>query len=141
MAGWKHLIVSLVALVPVACTTPGVGQNVPSEAAETSNFDLTAPVVYKTLHGLRLIGRACRRHGSNALSPQAVGLEQVSRTGEVLHIASVYLPNLSHQFDQLCSSYYAEIDWTLEDGESIRACFNDRKPCPVAPPTASIAKP
>ena len=141
MAGWRHLIVSLAALVPVACTTPDVGQNVPSEAAGTSNFDLTAPAAYKTPRGLRLIGRACRRHGSSALSPQGVRLEQVSRTGEVLHIASVYLPNLSRQFDQPCSSYYAQIGWTLEEGESIRACFDDRKACAVTPPTASISKP
>lgn len=133
MNGRTRLPMAILAFIVTTGATPAFAQPMRSEAVDSAYFSLSRPVVDRTIRGFRLVGRACRRGGSTLLSPQGVRLEHVSRAGGIVQVAGAYLPSLSHQADQACSSYSTQVDWELEDGDIVRACFDQGRPCPAPP--------
>ena len=128
----SHIALTLMGLASLgACATAGDTVQITSEAKGSDYFSLAAPGAYKYGGGLRLAGRVCRVRRSTLLSPLSIRVEHISATGGVLDTAHASAPTIYNRYDQACSSYSANVTWTLADGDTVRACFDHGRPCPV----------
>jgi hypothetical protein len=135
-----QIVASCVALA--ACAAPSSSVQVVSEASSSPYFSLGAPGVYKAGEALRLVGRVCRRARTTLLTPYRVRVEHVSSTGAVIDISHAGVPAIYKYADQPCATYTARVAWTLSTGDTLRACFDRGRPCPVnAPAKAVVAVP
>ncbi len=132
MTRCQKLVPALLAFVGLAaCVTGGPTVQVTTEAKGSDYFSLSAPGAYKDDAGLRLTGRVCRLRRSTLLSPPTIRVEHISASGEVINTARASAPVIYSRYDQACSSYSARVDWSLGDGETLRACFDHGRACPA----------
>jgi hypothetical protein len=109
-----------------------------TEASGSPYFSLGAPGVYKADGGLQLAGRVCRRSRSTLLSPSRVRLEHVPATGEITEIAHAGIAAIYANADQPCSDYTTRVTWQMGEGDSVRACFDHGRACPVDTPVKAV---
>jgi len=121
-----------------ACASSGSSVVVSSQASGSTYFSLSRPGVYKVDGGLELAGRVCRRARTSLLSPSRVRLEQVGAGGDTIAVAHAAVPAIYHRQDQACSHYATRVAWRIEDGQSIRACFDRGGQCPSDPPVKAV---
>jgi hypothetical protein len=129
---------ALIAGSLAACVTAGSGVAVNSAATGSSAFSLGAPGAYKTKSGLVLVGRICRRGRSTSLTPARVRVDHVAATGEVTASAHAAVRAIGRRADERCSSYGVNVDWTVAESESLRACFDRGRACPGGGPATSV---
>ena len=128
--------VSRLSLVAVGlltgCAASGASVEIVSQASGSPYFSLDRPGAYKAGNGLRVAGRVCRRSRTTLLSPPLVRLEHLAATGEVIEIARAAIPVIYRRADQACSNYSAHVGWKVAEAETVRACFDRGKACPIA---------
>lgn len=118
-------------LVLAGCASGGAFQSVGSQATGSAYFTVSRPAVYKMANGLQLAGRVCRRARTTVLSPAGVRLEHIGPTGEVLGTARTHVAAIHRYADQPCAGYATHVDWTLADGDTLRACLDRGRACPA----------
>ena len=143
MSGTYRTATCLLALATLAaCSTTGDTVQVTSEAKGSDSFSLGTPGAYKEGSGLRLTGRVCRLARSTALSPPRIRIEHVAVSGYVTETAQASVPTIYRSTDQTCRTYSARVGWVLAEGDTVRACFDRGRACPVSADTkAAVAVP
>ncbi len=120
-----------------SCATAEAGETIRTQAHGTTYFELEAPAVYTDPGGFRIVGRACRLGQTVLMSPEFVRIEHLSATGEVVHHAQAYLPEMLLRSYQRCSHYSATVAWKFQADENVNVCFERGKACPPS----SLAQP
>lgn len=120
------------------CAASGTSVEIVSQSSGSPYFSLGRPGVYKAGDGLRVAGRVCRRSRTTLLSPPRVRLEHLAATGEVIEVDRAAIPIIYRRADQACSNYSAHVGWKIAEGETVRACFDRGKVCPVAAETKAV---
>ena len=142
MIGLKLAFVLVASTALAACSTSGETVQVTSEAKGSDSFSLGPPAAYKAGNGIHLAGRVCRLGRSTALSPPRIRLEHVAAGGGVVETSQTSVPTIYRSTDQACRTYTANLAWVLGEGDTVRACFDRGRPCPVtATAKAEIAAP
>ncbi len=128
----------LSAALTAACASFGPTVEVVSQASGSASFSLGTPSVYKSGDELAIVGRVCRRSRSTLLSPSRLRLEHVSMGGQPLETAQAGLTAIYDNPDQACTDYSVRVRWRIVQGETIRACFDRGRPCPVETPANAV---
>ena len=132
MGGRSKTIPCLLALATLtACAVARETVQVTAEAKGSESFSLGPPTAYRAGDGIRLSGRVCRLGRSTALSPPSIRLEHVARDGGIVETSQSSVATIYRSTDQACRTYAANLAWALADGDTVRACFDRARPCPV----------
>lgn len=118
-------------LLMTACATPSTEVLVEASSSGSSAFTLSPPRAYPVKGGTLFFGTACRRSRSIGLTPPRVRLDLFDAGGAVLQSAKAYLPPIGREADQRCSHYRTQVSWTVAPLETVRACFDRGRVCPV----------
>lgn len=124
-----------------ACAAiPSQSVTIVSEAKGSGAFSLGAPAMVKTAQGQHLGGRVCRLNRSTLLSPPRIRVEHLAATGGVTDVAHAYVPEIYRATDETCSDYGANVAWTMNEGDRVRACFDRGAGCPADTESKAVVK-
>ena len=142
MARCRRFLTPALALGLAACATSGNEVRIVSQAHGSDFFSLGAPGVYKASKGLHVGGRVCRMGRSTVFSPRTIRIEHLDNGGRLLDTTYAASPAINRTFDEACRSYSTRVTWTLGEGDTLRACFDHGRACPVAAESkATVAAP
>lgn len=127
------LAATIGALGVASCVSPYAPVDMRSEAVGSANFSLSRPTVYRLPGGVEIEGRACRVAGSTRLSPARVRLEHVRDGEDTLEIAHADIPPIYLRGGDACANFVVRVDWRIEAGDGVRACFDRGRPCSTQP--------
>jgi hypothetical protein len=121
----------LMATSVASCATSEANVDMVSQATGSAYFTLGAPRLYGDGSDLRAVGRVCRRSRTTQLSPARVRLEHIGAGGQIVEVARARVPAIYRNADQSCADYGARVNWRVAQGETIRACFDRARACPI----------